>query len=1295
MDTISFDRNSVLLKDERRLFSEYKHLKKYSLLKDAKALQTWQDKVDKSQRIVLERQKNHCDIGFNESLPVSQYRDKIKSLISENQVVIVAGETGSGKTTQLPKMCLELDLAARGFIGHTQPRRIAATSIAGRLSEELNCLLGEKVGYQIRFSEKFKNTTLIKLMTDGILLNEIKADPYLLKYQVIIIDEAHERSLNIDFLLGYLKKILNKRKDLKIIITSATINVELFSIHFNNAPIIEIPGRNYPVETIYLDESSELLQETLPYQVLSTVKLIEQHEAQQTGARQTGDILVFFSCERDIKETLQFLKKHNYLHDQLFPLFSRLSKKDQGRVFSQNRKHRKIILSTNIAETSLTISGVRYVIDTGLVRMSRYNYRSKVQQLPIEYISKSSADQRKGRCGREGPGKCFRLYTQQAYELMSENTAPEILRTNLASILLMSLDLNVGPLENFPLLESPDKRYIKDGIKLLDELQALDSETTLSKKGKKLAHLNIDPRLGRMMIEAKRLGCLQEVIIIACFLAIQDPREMPTDKKDQAREKHSRFIDKQNRSDFISVILLWNYYQEQKSDLSHSALRKCLQREFLNFMRLREWEDLIKQFYSNFKIKNSLEMVKDINSPHIHQSCLAGLLSHIGKKDELKEYIGARNRRFIIHPSSSLYKKAPDWLMCSQLLETEKLYGIFCGSIELDWLISLAPHLIKHQYSEPHWSIKHKRAMIYQTSYLFGLILNDKNRIPLKKIDKPLAREFFIRHVLVEAQLNQYLCKLPEFYVANQKLIENIHELESKSRRQDVLIEDEDHIVLYQQRLPSKICDLNDFTLWLKSNGDHTPLLFKQHELMKHAATEITGAQFPSEFIINDKHYSLSYHFEPCAIDDGVSVSIPLDMIGVCSNELFSWLVPGLLQEKCVALLKTLNKQLRKRLVPVADTVNAILQGKINQDLPLLEYICAKIYEIKKIRIETDDFRLDKLDDYYLMNIKVLDDNKTIIAQSRNVEILKQILKSKLEIKANQSNEKSIKENLAAYTSWSFDALNEVLKVPLGQTMNGLHPCLVISNEKAKPQLKADPLTASYKLKQSICTFIEFELVKEVKYLQKTSFKSKEAIFALATTHNSEQLKYDLIKNSFMSTFLISQNIPLNKKEFLSLISKNLPDLFLNHQRLEAALIQALKARMEVIDALLKFPDNFSSAYKDISLQLDRLFDDNFILFSLGNLLRYPYYLKALQTRMDKLPRAEQIDKQNMTLVNAFEDKIYKLLAFDGELLYKNAQINHFRFMIEEFRILLFDQTIKTSEKVSAKRLEKLWLKLN
>jgi ATP-dependent helicase HrpA len=851
-------------------------------------------------------------------LPVTGRKDEIAELIRNNQVVIVCGETGSGKTTQLPKICLSVGLGSGGFIGHTQPRRIAARTVADRIAEELGEPLGKSVGFKVRFTDKTHDDSLVKLMTDGILLAETQNDPYLNQYDTIIIDEAHERSLNIDFLLGYLKWLLPKRPDLKLIITSATIDPERFSRHFFGAPIIEVSGRTYPVEIRHRpveeteqdeegkktanDETSDNLQQAILEAVDELVREVR------------GDILIFMSGEREIKETTESLKKHHPNQYEILPLYAKLSASEQEKVFKPKGGKIRIVLATNVAETSLTVPGIRGVIDTGHARISRYSHRSKIQRLPIERISQSSANQRAGRCGRVAEGICIRLYSPEDYQARPEFTEPEILRTNLSAVILQMTALNLGDIEDFPFIEPPEDKMIRDGKTVLQEVNALDKQGKLTEVGKQLVKFPTDPRLARMLIAAEKQHALHEVAIIVSALSIQDPREKPADKLAQAEAKQARF--RHEDSDFLTLLNLWNDFEEQKKHLSNNKLRKYCSDHFLSYIRMREWVDIHAQIMQVIKGDLNLKInTVPASYAEIHCSLLPGLLSNIGFRHETYEYLGARGLKFFIFPGSGQHKARPKWIMAAEQVETSKVYARTVAKVEPEWIERCAEHLVKRNYYDPHWEKKAARCAVYERTLLFGLTLQAGRKIPYEHVDPKAAREIFIRSALVD---HDYHSNAP-FYLANQKLLEEVGYIQHKGRRVD-LIEDEEWLYqFYDKKLPAEVVNGITFDQWRKKVERDNPLFLflTREDLTREQDYTVNEWDYPDSKKIGNLTIALQYRFEPGHDEDGVTAIIPVHQLNQVSQPPFDWLVPGLLEEKCVALVKSLPKPIRKHFVPV------------------------------------------------------------------------------------------------------------------------------------------------------------------------------------------------------------------------------------------------------------------------------------------------------------------------------------------------------------------------------------------
>ncbi|WP_288063704.1 ATP-dependent RNA helicase HrpA, partial [Rodentibacter caecimuris] len=932
--------DNLMLVEKRRLFSRIQGIGK---IKNQDAQQAVASEIERQiqqakLRVVQRKSAVKNPIIFPEDLPVSQRKKEIEKLLSEHQVIVVAGETGSGKTTQLPKMCLELGLGHLGMIGHTQPRRIAAHSVAARIAEELQSELGDLVGYKVRFNDQISDNTQIKLMTDGILLAEIQTDRFLNQYSCLIIDEAHERSLNNDFILGYLKQLLPRRPDLKVIITSATIDVERFSKHFNHAPIIEVSGRTYPVEVRYRPIIDEADQDQLQG-ILSAVDELQ--------AEDRGDILIFMNGEREIRDTAEALQKQNLKHTEILPLFARLSAQEQNKIFHPSGLNR-IVLATNVAETSLTVPGIKYVIDPGTARISRYSYRTKVQRLPIEPISQASANQRKGRCGRVSEGICIRLYSEEDFNSRPEFTDPEILRTNLASVILQMTALGLDDIEAFPFVDAPDRRNIQDGVKLLEELGAFETIKTksgekrrLTQTGRQLAQLPVDPRLAKMLLSAVNFSSVYEVMVIVSALSIQDPRERPTEKQQSADEKHRRFADK--KSDFLAFLNLWNYLQEQQKALTKNQFRRQCQKDFLNYLRIREWQDIYHQIRLAVR-----EMGLPINSEkaeyqQIHTALLSGLLSHIGLKDtEKQQYLGARNTHFSIFPNSVLFKKQPKWVMTAELVETSKLWGRMVAEIESEWIEPLADHLVKKSYAEPRWSKSRGAVIADEKVSLYGVPIVVARPVNYGSIDPIVSREIFIQSALVEGNWHTK----HNFFKQNQCLIREVEELEHKSRRRDILVDERTLFEFYDQRIGTEVVSQKYFDTWWKkaSKQDSELLNFERAFLINEGAEKVSKLDFPNFWHQGNLKLKLTYQFEPGTEADGVTVHIPLPLLNQVEMGGFDWQIPGLREELVIALIKSLPKSYRRNFVPAPNYARAFLERAIPLEKPLLDTL---IYELR------------------------------------------------------------------------------------------------------------------------------------------------------------------------------------------------------------------------------------------------------------------------------------------------------------------------------------------------------------
>ncbi|MGD8484955.1 MAG: ATP-dependent RNA helicase HrpA, partial [Thioalkalispiraceae bacterium] len=1017
-----------MVSDRHRLSNRLNKLR----TKPAPDLDSLQLEIDASIEKAVQRHNRLPPLTYP-ALPVSEKRDDIIEAIRNNQVVIICGETGSGKTTQLPKLCLEAGRGIYGLIGHTQPRRIAARSVAARIAEELKCEMGTHVGYKIRFSDHTRPDSYIKLMTDGILLAELQKDRFLNQYDTLIIDEAHERSLNIDFLLGYLKILIKKRPELKIIITSATIDPQRFAKHFNDAPVIEVSGRTYPVEVRYrplLDIDEQTDRDQISAILDATDEL---------GREGPGDILVFLSGEREIRETAEALRKHHPPHTEILPLYARLGAAEQNRIFAAHGQ-RRIVLATNVAETSLTVPGIRYVIDTGYARISRYSFRSKVQRLPIEKISQASANQRKGRCGRVAEGICIRLYSEDDFNHRAEFTDAEILRTNLASVILQMESLRLGHVEDFPFVDMPDKRLLKDGYRLLDELQAT-RQRSVTALGRKLARLPVDPRLGHMLLAASDYHALDEVLIIASALSIQDPRERPVEKQQKADEAHSLYQDED--SDFLAYVNLWRFYQDKRHHLSRNKLRKLCQQRFLSYRRMEEWRDIHSQLLTHCK-----EMKLAVNSEpasyaNIHMALLSGLLSQVGMKTDEGDYEGVRNSRFHIFPGSGLFKKKPKWLMCGALIETSRLYAHHVAKIQVEWIESLASHLLKYHYDQPHWSKKTAQVSAWRKATLYGLVINPKQRVNYGPIDPEASRAVFIRHALV---LGEYQSHAP-FFAHNLSLIEDVEQLEHKSRRLDVMVDEQVLFEFYDQRIPKGIYNGHAFEKWRKQAEKTDPqLLFLSRDaVMQHEAEHVTEAQYPDQLMINGIELALHYHFEPGHELDGVTVDVPLPLLSHLDSSQFEWLVPGLLEDKITALIRALPKSLRKHFVPAPDFARKAIQKLEVGRGELITALSQQLASLANSGLSSAQLATElasvELDTHFKMNFRLLDEQQHQLAMSRDLPALQDKYQQKVQRQFSDRARWEIEKD--GISGWDFGDLPEVVS----SSMNGLeisgYPALV------------------------------------------------------------------------------------------------------------------------------------------------------------------------------------------------------------------------------------------------------------
>lgn len=1242
--------------------------------------------IAQSMMVAQQRLNNRVTIDYPDLLPVSQKRDDIAKAIAENQVVIVAGETGSGKTTQLPKICAELGRGKYGLIGHTQPRRLAARSVASRIAQEMETELGGFVGYKVRFNDQISEQTQIKLMTDGILLAEIQHDRFLNQYDTIIIDEAHERSLNIDFILGYLKELLPRRPDLKVIITSATIDPERFSNHFSGAPIIEVSGRTYPVDTRYRPLLGE--EDADRDQLEGIFEAVDE-----LCAEGLGDILIFMNGEREIRDTADALSKRNLRDTEIVPLYARLSAGEQNKIF-QPHIGRRIVLATNVAETSLTVPGIKYVIDPGTARISRYSYRTKVQRLPIEPISQASANQRKGRCGRVEEGICIRLYSEEDFLSRPEFTDPEILRTNLASVILQMTALGLGDIEAFPFVEAPDKRNIQDGVRLLEELGAIvpdtnkhghDSKKQLTDMGRKLARLPIDPRLARMVLEAPKLGCVKELMVIAAALSIQDPRERPSDKQQASDEKHRRFFDEE--SDFLSLVNLWNHIQTEQKALSSSQFRKQCKQDYLNYLRVREWQDVYFQIHQSMREMDYKLNDEPGNYQSIHSAILVGLLSHIGIKDQEKnEYQGARNARFNIFPASGLFKKQPKWVMVAELVETSKLWGRIAAKIQPEWVEPLAQHLIKRSYSEPHWSKKQAAVMAYEKVMLYGIPIVPKRLINYSTIDEPLCREIFIRSALVEGDWETKHA----FFKQNRRLLLEVEELEHKSRRRDILIDDEQLFEFYDQRVATDVVSGRHFDAWWRKASKATPdlLNFEKEMLFKGDASHITDLDYPNFWHQNGIKLKLSYQFEPGVDSDGVTVHLPLPILNQIEPTGFDWQIPGLRHELVVSLIKSLPKTLRKNFVPAPNYADAFLARVTPMELPLLDAMEKELRRMTGVEVKREDWKLEQVPDHLKITFRAVDHKNRKLNEHKDLYQLKESLKGKVQETLSQVADDDIEQQ--GLHTWSFGELPKVYQQKRGGFEVKAYPALVDSKESVEIKLFETEQEQLNAMKAGQRRLILLNVPSPIKYLH-TNLPNKSK---LGLYFNPYGKVLDLIDDCIACGIdkLIEQQGGLvwEPEQFEALkefVRAELGDTVVDiAQQVETILTTAFN-----INKKLKGKIDFTMAFalSDIKAQIEGLIFKGFATECgwkrLPDILRY---MRAIERRMEKLPIDPNKDRLHMLKIEAVTNDYKALLNKIPRGAEVPENVKEIRWMIEELRVSLFAQQLGTPYPVSDKRIK-------
>ena len=1238
-------------------------------------------------------------ISYDEALPVTQKRAEIAAAIQKHQVVVVCGETGSGKTTQLPKICLELGRGTAGLIGHTQPRRIAARATATRIAQELKSEIGHYVGYKIRFTDKTSGNSYIKLMTDGILLAETQGDPLLRQYDTLIIDEAHERSLNIDFLLGYLRGVLQQRPELKLIVTSATLDAERFSKHFaidgKPAPVIEVSGRLYPIEMRYrpygVDDDRDLNE--------AIVDAVD--EAHRSGP---GDVLVFLPGEREIREAAEALRKHHPSGTEILPLFARQSAQEQSRVF-QSHQGRRVVLATNVAETSLTVPGIRYVVDTGLARVKRYSHRNKVDQLLVEPIAQSAAKQRAGRCGRVASGICIRLYAEDDFNKRLPHTEPEILRSSLAGVILRMRALHLGDVEDFPFLEAPLPRMIADGYQLLAELGAIEEDTKqLTKVGTELARLPLDPKIGRMILAARKEGCLREVLIIAAALSAQDPRERPQEQQGAADQAHAKWKDE--KSEFLFWVKLWNAADEIWKHETQSKQRQWCKSNFLSWLRLREWRDIHSQLHTLCAEHEWKENQLPASYDAIHKALLTGLLGHIGlKSEEEAHYLGARGIKFFIHPGSTLQKKAGKWIMAGELIDTSRLFARTVGRIEPEWLEQVGAHLVRKHAYEPHWEKNSGQVVAFERATLHGILLYAKRRINYGPRDPKLARELFIRGALVNGQVHEDYVKRARFLQHNQKLIRDIEALEHKSRRPDVLVDDELIYAFYDSKLPADAITLAAFDHWRKEAEQKEPklLFLEKEQLMRHEAEGITTDTFPPSLEVHGQKLKLSYHHDPGASDDGVTLSVPLAALNQIPANRVEWLVPGLLREKVVALLKTLPQKFRHRLQPLDGFAGEFCEAVTETTEPLVRAVTRAVEEKLGMKLPLDAFRTGELRQHLFMNFRLLDEHGGTLAMSRSLPELRAQYADRVEqsfaqaeIKVEKGNDAPVNEGeLSGLSTWSFGALPELLEVRInGRNVVGF-PALVDEGESVALRAIDSEEKARSLHRAGLRRLFTLNLKEQVKFIDKSLPGLRDMAMQFMLLDKSggteKELKEQILAVTLERSCMMDP-LPATPAEFEARRDSARGRITLIAQEVAKLLGAILTEQAALSKRLTAMNKAFPAACADINAQLAALLPKHFIInTSYERLQHYPRYLKAAGMRLDKLRADPTRDARQLADWQALAKPFEREWINQARSGVADPALDEFRWLLEELRVALFAQELRTPSPVSVKRLQKMW----
>ena len=1260
---------------------------------DAGALAKIAEQVTAGEALIATRRGAVPEISYPD-LPVSEMRHDIATAIGEHQVVVIAGETGSGKTTQLPKICLELGRGIRGTIGHTQPRRLAARTVGQRIADELSVPLGEAVGYTVRFNDHASDRTLVKLMTDGILLAEIQRDRRLLRYDTLILDEAHERSLNIDFLLGYLRGLLPQRPDLKVIVTSATIEPGRFAAHFGGAPIVEVSGRTYPVEIRYRplevvtqsedgpadpdDPDHDVIRREVRDQTEAIIDAVRELEAEPPG-----DVLVFLSGEREIRDTAEALREA-FTHTEVLPLYARLPTAEQQKVFAPSRSRRRVVLATNVAETSLTVPGIRYVVDPGTARISRYSRRTKVQRLPIEPISQASAAQRAGRSGRTAPGVCIRLYSEPDFEMRPRYTDPEILRTNLAAVILQMAALGLGDIEDFPFLDPPDARSIRDGVQLLRELGAFDGEGAITDLGRRLAKLPLDPRIGRMILAADAEGCVREVLVLAAALSIPDPRERPTDQQEAARQKHSRFADE--FSDFSSYLNLWGYLGEQRKALSGSAFRRMCRAEFLHYLRIREWQDLTGQLRSiarDLGIRESADP-EPADPARVHAALLAGLLSHIGFREgddkDSRDYQGARNSKFVLAPGSVLSKRPPRWVVVAELVETSRLFGRIAARVEPDVVERVAGDLVQRTYSEPHWDARRGAVMGYERVTLYGLALVAHRRINYAQVDPVVARDLFIRHALVEGDWQTR----HHFFADNARLRTELAELEERARRRDLLVGDDEIYAVYDARVPPEVVSSRHFDGWWKKQRHRTPdlLTFTRDDLLRHD----DDTDQPDTWEADDLSLPLTYRFEPGRADDGVTVHIPVQVLARLGGDEFAWHVPALREELITALIKSLPKDLRRNFVPAPDTARAVVASIDPGAGPLLDELQRELRRRTGVLVPVDAFDLGRIPDHLRVTFAVEADDGTELARGKDLEALQERLAAPVrDAVADAFAGELERRGLRAWPA-DLDELPRVVETTgRGRAVRG-YPALVDERTAVDVRVFATLAEQAAAMWPGTRRLLRLSVPSPTKSVEK-QLDTRTRLVLGANPDGSLAALLDDCADAAVA--VLAPKPVWTRAEFAALQSQVAAALAPTVRDILRRVERVLAALRDVELALPAAPPpTQADAIADIHEQLGALLGPGFVTATGGtHLLDLARYVTAIGRRLERLPHGLTADRDRMQRVHQLQDAYADLVQALSPWRASAEDVRDIAWLIEEFRVSLWAQQLGTARPVSEQRI--------